>query len=294
MLIYFILRHYCICKYRCFQKWRLSSSSVTHGISAFLVLCFAKINILGFGIIKYTELFYINGTSYRKVVSLQGDIMYFGESLYNAYAIISLFTIVIIITVPTMIFVFHPVLIRIAFYFQWGESRFILLINKLLLIDRLKPVLDTFQGDYKDKMHFFAGLHFIVYRLILLCIVVMASIADTSRLYLLVTIYFLVILIIHVLTMPFKRYFNNAAHSLVYFLLITVVIMEYYSFSTGNLENDIVCTEFFLLLLPLFCIVFYCLWKISIAAKLYWKKHKREGSNDLSLVRVLFMSPYSK
>ena len=294
VLIYFILRRYCTCKYRCFRKWRLSSNSVTHGISAFLVLCFAKIIMLGFGIIKYTELFYINGTSYKKVVSLQGDITYFGESLYNAYAIISLFTIVIIITVPTMIFVFHPVLIRIAFHFQWGESRFILLINKLLLIDRLKPVLDTFQGEYKDKMHFFAGLHFIVYRLIVLCIVVTASTADTSRLYLLVTIYFLVILIIHVLTMPFKRSFNNAAYSLVYFLLIMVVIIEYYSFSTGKMENDIVCTEFFLLLLPLFYIVFYCLWKISIAAKVYWKKHKREGSNDLSLVRVLFMLPYSK
>ena len=220
--------------------------------------------------------------------------MYFGESLYNVYAIISLFTIVIIVTVPTMIFVFHPILIRIAFYFEWGESRFILLINKLLLIDRLKPVLDTFQGDYKDTMHFFAGLHIIVYRLMLLCIVVMASTADTNRLYLLVTIYFLVILIIHVLAMPFKRTFNNAVHSLVYFLLITLVIMGYYSFSTGNLDNDIVCIEFLLLLHPLFCIAFYCLWKISIAAKAYWKKHKGEGSNDLPLVRVIFMLLYSK
>ena len=288
VVIYFILRHYCICKYRCFQNWKLSSNSVTHGISAFLVLCFAKINILGFEILKYTELFYINGTSYRKVVYLQGVIMYFGESLYNGYAIISLFTIVIIITVPTMIFAFHPILIKVAIYFEWGESRFILLINKLLLIDRLKPVLDTFQGDYRDKMHFFAGLHFIVYRILLLCIVGIASTADANCLYLMVAIYLLVILLIHVLVMPFKRFINNAAYSLVYILLIIIVFIEYYCFSTGNPANCVVWAEFLLILLPLFCIALYCSWKISIAVKAYWKKHRREDSNELSLVCVLF------
>ena len=291
VLIYFILRHYCICKHQCFQNWRLSSSSVTHGMSAFLVLCFAKINILNFGILKYTELFYSNGTSYRMVVYLQGEITYFGESLYNVYAIISLFTLFIIITVPAMLLVFHPILIRISICFEWGESRIILLINKLLLIDRLKPVLDTFHGDYKDNMHFFAGLHFIVYRLILLCIVVMASTANVSRLYLLITIYFIVILLVHVLTMPFKRFINNAAYSFVYCLLIMIIIIESYFFSTDDLANDLIWTEFLLISLPLFCIVLYCSWKISIAAKLYWKKHKREGSSDPSLVCVLFMLP---
>ena len=284
VLIYFILRRYCICKYRCFQNWRLSSSSVTHGMSAFLVLCFAKINILSFGILKYTELVYTNGTSYGKVVYLQGEIMYFGESLYNVYVIISLLTVVIIITVPTMLLAFHPILLRIAIYFKWGESRFILLINKLLLIDRLKPVLDTFQGDYKDNVHFFAGLHFIVYRIILLCIMAMASTADINLLYLLVTLYFLVILLIHVLVMPFKRFINNAAYSLVYIILIMILIIEHYFYSTGNSSHGLIWIEILLTLLPLFCIALYCSWKISIVAKAYWKKHKREGSTDPSLV----------
>ena len=192
VFIYFMLRHYCICKHPCFQKWRLSSKSITHGISAFLVLCFAKINILAFGILKDAELSHMNGESYGRVVYLQGDLKYFGEPLYNVYAIGSLLTLVVIISIPMMILMFHPILINIAIYFEWGESRFILLINKLLLIDRLKPVLDTFRGDYKDKMHFFAGLHFIVYRIIFLCIVVLASTDNVDHLYLLVMTYFLV------------------------------------------------------------------------------------------------------
>ena len=291
VLVYFLLRRFCICNHRCCQNCRLSSKSITHGVSAFLVLCFAKINILAFGILKNTDLSYINGTSYRKVVHLQGDIEYFGEPLYNVYAIGSLFAIVIIITIPTMILVFHPILINIAIHFEWGESKFILLVNKLLLIHKLKPVLDTFQGDYKDKWHFFAGLHFFLYRLIFFCIIVMASTADVNRLYLLVTTYFLVVLLIHVLTMPFKMFINNAAYSLMYLLMIMIVIIKYHFFSTDNSSNELIWIKSLLILLPLISILFHFVWKLSIIFKAYWKKHKSSkgcNSDQVSLVSPFF------
>ena len=203
VIAYFLLRRYCTCNHQCCHNCRISRKSITHGISAFLVLCFAKINVLAFGILKQTELFYINGTSYNRAVFLQGDINHFGPPLYILYAIGSLVTIIIIIIIPTIILVFHPILINVAGYFGWGDSKPVLLINKLLLVHKLKPVLDTFQGDYKDKLHFFAGLHFFLYRLIFFYIVGMASTVNLNRVYLLLMTYFLVILLIHVLTMPF-------------------------------------------------------------------------------------------
>ena len=45
---YFLIRRHCTYKLKCFQKFRFSSKSVTHGMCAFLVLCFARINILVF------------------------------------------------------------------------------------------------------------------------------------------------------------------------------------------------------------------------------------------------------
>ena len=293
VFIYFILRRYCICKHQCFQKWRLSSKSITHGISAFLVLCFAKINTLAFGILKHVELSSMNGKSFGRVVYLQGDFKYFGEPLYNVYAIGSLLILVIIIAIPMMILMFHPIVINIAIYFEWGESKFVLLINRLLLIDRLKPVLDTFQGDYKDKMHFFAGLHFIVYRIIFLCIVVMASTTDPNHLYLLVIAYFTVILLIHVLVMPFKRFINNAAYSLVYITLTMIVNIEHNIFSTGNPSNELIYTEIFLALLPLLCTLLYFLWKLFSSAKAYLQKNKIERDNDqLPLVSAILLCMY--
>ena len=185
---------------------------------------------------------------------------------------------------------FHPLLINMAIYFEWGESRFILLINRLLLIDRLKPVLDTFQGDYKDKMHYFAGLHFIVYRIIFLCIVVMASTADANYLYLLLVVtYFSVILLIHVLVMPFKRFINNAAHSLVYIILIMIANIENIIFSTGSPSNELIWAEILLALLPLLCIILYFSWKLFSSAKAYLQKHKiRKEDDQLPLVSALF------
>ena len=286
VFIYFILRRYCICKHQCFQKWRLSSKSITHGICAFLVLCFAKINFLAFGILQHAELSHTNGESYGRVVYLQGEFKYFEEPLYNVYAISSLLTLVIIITIPMMILMFHPIIINIAIYFECGESRFVLLINRLLLIDRLKPVLDTFQGDYKDKMHFFAGLHFIVYRIIFLCIVVMPSTVNINYQYLLVTIYFLVILLIHVLLMPFKTFINNAAYSLVYITLIMIVNIEHIIFSTGSASNELIWTEIFLVLLPLLCTIVYFLWKLFSSAKAYLQRYKVENQSDLVSVII--------
>ena len=218
------------------------------------------------------------------MVHFQGNIEYFGDSpTYNMYAIGSLLAIVIVITIPTMILVLHPILINIAIYFEWGESKFVSLVNKLLLIYKLKPVLDTFQGDYKDKMHYFAGLHFFLYKIIFFCIVVMASTANVSRLYLLVTAYFLIISLIHVLAMPFKRFIDNAAYSLVYFIMIMTTTIEYHFFSTDDSPYELILIQILLFVLPLTCVVLCCSWKLYISVIAYWrKKHSSDQTPSVS------------
>ena len=201
---YFLLRRYCNCKYRFFHTFRLSTKSVTHGICAFLVLCFAKINVLAFGILKSANLSYINGPMYKRVVFLQGNIEYFKDVKYNVYAAGSLITIITIIIIPTLILVLHPIMISVASYFKWGDSKCVQFFNKILLINDLKPVLDSFQGDYRNNLSFFAGLHSFLYRIIFFTIVVAASTPDVDGLLFTMIIFFLVILLIHVLSMPFK------------------------------------------------------------------------------------------
>ena len=133
VFLYFLLRRYCICNYRCIHRFA-SNKSVTHGICAFLVLCFARINVLAFSILKSANLSYVSNEShFRTVVYLQGDIKYFGDARYNLYAAVSLFAITTVIAIPTLILVLHPIMIIVCGYFQRGDSTVAKFINKSLI-----------------------------------------------------------------------------------------------------------------------------------------------------------------
>ena len=285
VLVYFLLRRYCTCKWKCYQRFGFSTKSVTHGVCAFLVLCFAKIIVLAFGILKSANISYINETNFRKVVHLQGSFKYFGNPLYEFYATGSILTVMTVISIPTLILVFHPVMILVVRYFEWGETKCVIFINKLLFIHKLKPVLDSFQGDYKDNLSFFAGLHSFLYRIIFFCIIVAGSAANTNYLFLLMIAYFIVILLIQVLVMPFKRYIDNASYCLTYILMLTMLIIEQYLFSTGESSTELIWIEIVLSLPPFICVILYYLWKLLLAAELIWKKYHKKGNKKPHSVR---------
>ena len=264
VFVYFLIRRYCTCKLQCYQRLRLSTKSVTHGVCAFLVLCFVKFNILAFGILRSADISYINKTSFSKVVYRQGSLRYFGEFQYSMYAIASIIIIVTVISIPIMIFVFHPIMILVARYFEWGETRFVVFINKILFVDKLKPILDSFQGDYKYNFDFFAGLHSFLYRIIFFCIMVAIPTSDINTLLLLMIAYFIIILLTHVLVMPFKRHVDNVSYTLIYILMLTIVILELYVFSTDGSSPIPIWLEIILSLVPFIYVVLSCSWNFSL------------------------------
>jgi len=252
---------------------------VTHGICAFFVLCFAKINALAFGILKSVDVNYMNGTLYKRAVYFQGDIEYFNESRYNVYAAGSLFTIAVVILIPTLILVLHPIMISVASYFKWGDSKCMVFINKFLLINKLKPVLDSFQGEYKDNLSVFAGLHSFIYRIIFFIIAVAAPTPDVDRVILLIIAFCLVILLIHVIAMPFKNYIDNVAHSLVYLSLLSILFTDYVLSTSDESLELLMCLETALSLLPLSCAMIFCTWKL---VRIMWNKRSLNASEMVS------------
>ena len=286
VLLYFLLRRYCSCNHRFFYKFRLSNKSVTHGICAFLVLCFARINVLAFGILKSADLSYIsNETKYKRVVYLQGDIEYFGDARYNLYATGALLAIATVIFIPTLVLVLHPIMIIVCCYFQWGESTVVRFVNKVLFINKLKPVLDSFQGDYKDNLAFFAGLHSFLYRIIFFSILVSISTPDVNRLLFLMFTFFLVILLIHVLVMPFKRYVDNAAYSLIYILMLAILTIKQYVFFSSSSEEVLIWLEISITLLPFVCVIVYYSWRLWLAVP-HVRRKNLNGDQQPNLVRM--------
>ena len=280
VFVYFLIRRYCT---QCYQKLRLSTKSVTHGVCAFLILCFVKINILAFGILRSADVSYVNGTSFRKVAYHQGSLEYFGKFSHGVYAVASIFITVTVISIPTMILVFHPIMILVVRYFEWGETRLVVFINKILFIHKLKPILDSFQGDYKYNLGFFAGLHTFLYRIIFFCIMVAVPTPDINTLLLLMIAYFIIILLTHVLVMPFKKHIDNVSYTLIYILMLTIVILELYLFSTGRSSPELIWLEIILSLVPFIFVALLCSWNCLLEmGKRIQKKHCCAYADDES------------
>ena len=281
IIVYFTLRQLqyygLLCRRQsvCFNKLRFPNNSITHGISAFLVLSFAKINVTVFTILKSADISHIDTISHFKtVVLMQGTIEYFGNALYNIYAIGSLLLIVTVIVVPTVILTVHPIVVNIGIIFGWEESRWIQVINKCLLIHRLKPILDSFQGDYKHYLHFFAGVYFFLYRSLFFCIVVGGSTPDINVLFIFIIVFFFLITTVHVLTMPFKCYIDNAAYTSIYMLMLALWTMEYFLLPSDKSSSNkssytvpLLWFRIFLSSLPLCFFVFY--WIVKLLNKLW-------------------------
>ena len=267
-----IRKYYYVCKQPwCFRKFSFSNKSITHAISAFLVICFAKINLQAFTILIPAEITYINDIDYpyKKVVYLQGDLEYFKEMPHTLYALGAILFIIIVIGIPTVILLLHPLMMQIVVYFRCGECKAVLLINKCLMIHRLKPVLDSFQGYYKDHLLFFAGLQIFFYRTLFFLIVVVTT-PDIDKSLLFIAGYFVVIIFIHNLVMPFKKYVDNAVYSMIYMLMLAITIIELYAITSGKFLEALIWLEIVLCLLPLCCFVSYYTWKlIKVIRKIF-------------------------
>ena len=198
----------------------------------------------------------------------------------------AILTVITVTTIPTLILVLHPIIMKFASYLGVGDSKIINIINKLLFIHKLKPVLDSFQGGYKDNMRLFAGLQIFVYRIVFFLIAALPSTIKTRNSTLLMMGFLLcIIILVHMLTMPFKCYKDNAVHSLIYVLILAVVMVEYYRlYDSQDAQQDhdnMSWLEIVMLLLPLMCVLMYYLYKLLIVIKKFINKYVlKNNTND--------------
>ena len=193
---------------------------------------------------------------------------------HTLYALGAILFIIIVIGIPTLILLLHPLMMKIVVYFRWGESKPVLFINKCLMIDRLKPVIDAFQGNYEDKLQFFAGLQIFFYRTLFFLLVVVTT-PEIDQSLLLIAGYLVAIILIHNLAMPFKRYRDNAVYSVIYVLFLAIVIIELYTITSGVFLDTIIWLQIILCLLPLCCFASYCAWRlIKVVRNVFSKRIK--------------------
>ena len=277
IVAYFLVRRYCMTKFRCQLKCftLLFKTSITHGICAFLVLCFAKLNSV-FAILKSIGIYPIDkpNNAHETVVYLQGDIGFFQDATYNIYAIGSILISITLIAIPIVVLMLYPFISNIVIIFRWEESHGIQFVNRCLFVHKLKPILDSFQGDYKNHLQFFAGVYFFLYKTLFFCIVLAGSSPDVNALLLFVIAFFLSITLVHMLAMPYKKYEDNAAYSIVYILMVIILCLEYFIFTSAKSSYAVTMLWLKLMLsaLPLCSAVGYCVWWTLTKIRSYYEK----------------------
>ena len=228
--------------------WLISvSARFSHKISSFLsravIHAICLLLLLSYSSIASTSLLLVRAirfTNVDKVYSyLSPDIEYF-HGRHLAYGLIAL--------VIGLIFVIGLPLLLLLEPFVNSKINFI----------KIKPLLDQFQGCYKDRFHYFASF-FMIFRLMILSILAINETDPFISSYLLMAIC-LVMTLIHVTVRPYNNNVLNFFDSFMLFVLVMVITLELIETYRGVFSNKALAIAFVLVILPLLVFIMIVLY----------------------------------
>ena len=202
------------------------SRAVIHAICLLLLLSYSSIASTSLLLVRA-----IRFTDVDKVYSyLSPDIEYFhGRHLF--YGLIAIVAgLVIIIGLPLLL-LFQP------------------FVNSKVNFIKIKPLLDQFQGCYKDKFRYFASFY-MVFRLMILGILVINETSGLITLYSMQVVCIIMILV-HVTVRPYNNNIVNVFDSVMLATLVLVISLQIIETSQGFLSNTALGIAFVLVILPL-------------------------------------------
>lgn len=266
------LLNICKCGKLCRMRKRLSAKrSVTNGVSAFLVICYTQCARVTFYILTKADLFGSKSMRHSHMtVTYYGGLPYFkNEHLYYAIpAVLVLLTFVILFPLYLLCF---PLVLHLLALCGLNEHPIVTKMLHLLQVNRLKPLLDTFQFSFKDKMRFFAGLYFF-YRIAILS--VHSSFQGSNELFLDLSMVLLVLFLgINSVAQPYRSRKHNIMNSLLLLNLAAVNGLTLFCLKsqtrmdkTGNINYTLALSigvlQLILLYLPIFVCLCILLYKI--------------------------------
>ena len=258
-----------ICTIKCF-KWS-PKGSIIHGLSAFFVICYAQCTKVT--LVVLTPII-VYGKGYKKLeyaVYYQGNIPYMkGDHLRSA--IPALFFLVTFVAVPPILLLVYPLCYKIFALLRIEETRFIRLTCRVIPLEKIKPLFDSFQSCFKDNYRFMAGVYFL-YRL---AVHVPFVLADTfTKYYVILEIELVLILTIQAINYVYKKHWHNILDILLFANLAAINAMTLHNYKrakeTGKnhsyqIEIDILSAiQTFLIYLPLIYVVCYVIMQILLS-----------------------------
>lgn len=207
---------------RCLPRHLDVKSTIIHGISGFLVICYSECTKISLLLLVPVE---VSGQD-MTVVLYNGELEHF-KGTHLAYAIPAVVFLIVVGLGPVLLLISYPLCYKIFSLLGINESKFVRILCMVIPLEKFKPFYDSFQSSFKDEYRFCSGLYF-AYRLIIL--VTFLATRNLTDFYVAILIEFTVILCLHATLQPYKKKLHNNLDSFVFanFLIITVV--TFYSY----------------------------------------------------------------
>ena len=263
--------------------------SLVHSFAAFLLLSYTKFSLTTSHILSFHSLYDENGKEIDKRIHLAGQFSITEKRYILRYLLPSCFIFITFIAIPPLLLLDYPV--------RWMER----IINKFSLLkkaypaDKVQILLDTFQGCYRSKMRFFAGMYFIFRLVFHLIDAIVESWLQQFMLQQMVIVIFITLIAI---LQPYNDKFLNYVDIIIFVNLailnmLSLFLYEYSTTSsTANLSVFPVALQYSLVFLPLIYMIVYSVYcllkphreKFKVITK--WFSRKRDNGSPSDYQRM--------
>ena len=258
-------------KTRHFREKYVPKGTIIIGLSSAFVVLYTGTLYTSFYLLAKSTVYYFpavsNGAQIlptdRHQISVplfDGNIKYFSTD-HAPFGVLALFMLIVVGVLPPLLLLYKPIVPFIVHKLS-GKS--------LPTLSRLDPVFDVFQGVFKTKYQYFAGLY-LFYRFILWAVYTLVLNATLTQLYSLLIL--ICILSIHCFIQPFEKRWLNYIETL-FLLNITMIaaLMQardtFQKFISGGTTVDTLQYQSFailstiLLLLPIVILAISGIYKL--------------------------------
>ena len=278
-------------KHSCFRKQKFLESSsrsvkstIIHGFSAFFVMCYsqcAKVTLFILNPGRVHSVGKVNHNNITPVVFYHGDYKYL-QGGHIKYALPASIFGVTIVLIPPLLLVIYPLCYKILALLRIEETRCISILCRIMPLESMKPIFDSFQSCFRDKYRFFAGFYFL-YRLVAL---VSFLITDSlTKFYIALEVQLIVMLTLQATTYPYHRRWHNIIDILLFANLAVINALTMYNYKKAKEINDntrsinaVSAIQTILISVP-----FVCMACFIITTQLTWRvkrSKKQERSRD--------------
>ena len=256
-----LLRKARVAIHRLRRKWS-PNTTIIHGLSAFIVFSYTTFLVTSVHLVTPNRLMQEG----EKVVTMQvyhDGTMTFAGRKHLPYMICAIFVLFTFVAIPPLILILVPLVPRAAVHLQPERSnRIIWLCDKMFSGPKWQFFLDAFQGGFKPRYSFFAGLFFL-YR-IAITVTYSFSFALEWQ-YLAQTVEVVLFLVIHSICQPYKKRIYNIIDTLIYCNMLVVLLsggfMWYQSSHGSEIRGSVLWFAIIMMNIPQISFFVYLIYK---------------------------------